>query len=359
MKSRGSLITFIGLMIMALAAGFYMIAPYLQALIIGGILTQIITPVYHFLRQRRIGPRMAAFTSTLFMIVLVVGPFLLLTTIAVRQAMEIGHWVLGLEHISMHDLMEKISQWGPLRYFSIDPTELDTHLRDLLQYVGSVGSSFALGLARSVPQGVLQLVLACMTCYCLLTEGQKFSAWISSKLPIAPHIRRGITTAFKDTAISVVLASMAAAGAQSLIMMSAFLILQVPSAFLAGGATFIFAWIPLFGSTPIWLVGAGYLYMNGSITKALIMIVFGIITGTIDNFIRPLVLKGRGEMHPLVSLVAIFGGLQWFGFFGVFLGPILVAVVITLLQLWPMVGRPYGLVFANDPEDLPATDGKS
>jgi predicted PurR-regulated permease PerM len=92
------------------------------------------------------------------------------------------------------------------------------------------------------------------------------------------------------------------------------------------------------------------------------MVGFGVVTGLDDNFVRPIVLKGRGEMHPLVSLVAIFGGLQMFGFFGVFFGPIVAAVVITLLQVWPIVGRRWGLQVGGGaivPTDEAATgDGR-
>jgi predicted PurR-regulated permease PerM len=49
-------------------------------------------------------------------------------------------------------------------------------------------------------------------------------------------------------------------------------------------------------------------------------------------------------MHPLVSLVAIFGGIEMFGIMGVFLGPILAAVLMALLQIWPEVGHRFGLL---------------
>jgi predicted PurR-regulated permease PerM len=49
-------------------------------------------------------------------------------------------------------------------------------------------------------------------------------------------------------------------------------------------------------------------------------------------------------MHPLVSLVAIFGGIEMFGIMGIFLGPILAAVLISLLQLWPEIGHRFGLL---------------
>ena len=75
----------------------------------------------------------------------------------------------------------------------------------------------------------------------------------------------------------------------------------------------------------------------------------GLLTGLVDNVVRALILRGRSKMHPLVSLVAIFGGIEMFGLLGIFLGPILAAVLIALLQLWPVVGQRFGL--------LPGTQG--
>ena len=98
------------------------------------------------------------------------------------------------------------------------------------------------------------------------------------------------------------------------------------------------------GSVPVWVVGAAYLYSQGLLAKMVIMMAAGLVIGVVDNFIRPLILEGRGEMHPLVSLVAIFGGIAMFGIVGVFVGPILAAVLIALLQIWPRIAARYGLM---------------
>jgi predicted PurR-regulated permease PerM len=167
---------------------------------------------------------------------------------------------------------------------------------------------------------------------------------MTDKIPIAADVRVKVVQSFKDTAISVIWATLAAAAAQSAVMLLSYLTLGVPAAFLAAGATFIFAWIPLVGSSPVWLVGAIYLYSQDAILKAILMVVFGLIAGLVDNFVRPMILQGRSKMHPLVSLVAIFGGIEMFGIMGIFLGPILTAVLIALLQIWLEVGRRFGLL---------------
>jgi predicted PurR-regulated permease PerM len=66
-----------------------------------------------------------------------------------------------------------------------------------------------------------------------------------------------------------------------------------------------------------------------------IILVASVITGLIDNFIRPLVLKGGSDMHPLISLVAILGGVEFFGLLGVLLGPVIVAMFLACARVWP------------------------
>lgn len=70
------------------------------------------------------------------------------------------------------------------------------------------------------------------------------------------------------------------------------------------------------------------------------MIVIGIIVGLIDNVVRIYILKGpKGTkgLHPLISLVAVLGGIQVFGFFGVLIGPVIVTLLISMLEVWPSV----------------------
>src|SRR5215510_309673 len=91
---------------------------------------------------------------------------------------------------------------------------------------------------------------------------------------------------------------------------------------------FLCAWIPLVGSSPVWLVGALYLAAQHALWKALLMVGCGLLAGILDNVVRALLFKGRSKLHPLVSLVAIFGGIEMFGLLGIFLGPIVAAVLL-------------------------------
>src|SRR6185437_914597 len=118
-----------------------------------------------------------------------------------------------------------------------------------------------------------------------------------------------------------------------------FLILDIPAGFLAMGIAFISAWIPLIGSSPVWISAAIYLYTKHLYGKLIAMLIIGLLTGVVDNIVRTLVLKGRDNIHPAVGLLAIFGGISFFGIAGVFVGPVIASLIITLLDLWSLVRK--------------------
>lgn len=348
-QEKTSLLTFSIALTTSVLFLLYMVGSFIIALIMGGILAILARPLYRRLIQKAVRPSLAAGIVTLLIVVVVVGPLLAFSSLAVKQGIAVAQVVTEGEVINWPEFLSYFQKWSIVR-----SEWFGDSLKQSLEAAGAATSTFVLSIAKSIPDAMLQIVLACLGCYFLLIDGHRFLAWVYARIPLATDVRRRLTEVFQSTAISVIWASMAAAGTQALIIFLGFLILKVPAAFLAGGVTFIFAFIPLLGSFPISLAGIIYLVAEGSFWKAIIMVGVGVFTAIIDNFVRPWVLKGRGEMHPLVSLVAIFGGIQTFGIFGVFLGPILTALVITLLQIWPLVGRRYGLDFADIDEVLPS-----
>jgi predicted PurR-regulated permease PerM len=276
-------------------------------------------------------------------VLVIMAPLAFFVTKAIQQGIAIGQ-SLAEGGFSFRALLDDISGWAPIETLIGSPEAFETQARRWLQSAGTSATAMIVGLAAHLPNLFLQLALASIACFFLLVDGPGFLGWMTDKIPIAADVRVQVVQSFQDTAISVVWATLAAAAAQSAVILLSYLTLGVPAAFLAAGATFILAWIPLVGSAPVWLAGAIYLYAQDALLHAILMVVCGLMAGITDNFVRSMILKGRSKMHPLVSLVAIFGGLEMFGILGIFLGPILAAVLIALLQLWPEVGQRFGLL---------------
>lgn len=328
-----------------------MTGPYLLAIVIGGILSLLVKPVYDRLLKRGLGPKKSSGVTVLALLLLVIVPVGAFAVATVNQGILFGQKIAQSQDFSARSILGRISEWAPVKGLVGNAEAVERQIRNGVQTLAREASTAALAMLGAIPDQILQIVLALLACFFFLVDGMSLKRWMAGKIPLDRDIQIKLYKTFEDTAISVIWATLAAAGAQATVMGIAFLILGVPLPFLAAGATFIFAWIPLLGSTPVWLAGSIYLYTQGSIAKMVAMFAFGAVVGILDNFIRPMVLKGRSDLHPLVSLVAIFGGIQLFGFFGVFLGPIIIALLIGVLQVWPDVAKRYDLI--GDEEAVP------
>lgn len=334
---RASILTFLVVFFAFMVLSWQMVRPYLLAVLMGGIIAILCRPLYLRIKGNKKRSKTASTLVTLLFLFCVLIPTGVFTFLSIRQGISIGHSITNNEDLSFKSITNAISEWPIIQNYVGDTAELERQLKDQVRGVARILPASVLSFLGSTPEFILQLALTFIACFFLMIDGPHFIKWIFKKIPLDPVTRERLSKSMKDTTISVILATIASASAQASIMLVSYLVLGIPAAFLAGGATFILAWIPMVGSTPVWTIGAIYLFVKGSVGKAIAMLLLGFFTGVIDNFIRPIVLKGRNEMHPLVSLVAIFGGINMFGILGVFVGPIIAAILISLFDVLPGV----------------------
>lgn len=337
LDKKTALVVFLGfLAIMSYIFGV-MIFSYLLSLAAGAMLALICYPILKRLLKLGVSVKLSSLLITLSMILLAVIPVSLVASMAIQQGLIFASALSGSEGLSTSSILERITDWNITDRLFSNAQAAKKQILEWLQEAGAFIITAIIAIASKIPDMLLQLALVVISFYYFLIDGPRFISWIYERVPLDPEVRKKIAVTFTNTTVSVILATIAAASVQTFIMGIAFFVLSVPLGFLATAATFIFAWVPLVGTTPVWLCGAIYLYANGFWIKAILMICFGVITSISDNLVRPLVLKGRSQMHPLVSLVAIFGGINLFGILGVFIGPIIAAVTVSLLQILPAI----------------------
>src|SRR5262249_7211877 len=123
--------------------------------------------------------------------------------------------------------------------------------------------------------------------------------------------------------------------AQGLMAGVGFWVLGIPSPMLWGVATLFFSFIPLVGAAGIWVPAAIVLLVKGSWVKAVILTVYGTLgISLVDNFLRPQLIGYATQLHTLMIFFAILGGLQVFGFLGLIMGPVVLAVGLALVEIF-------------------------
>ena len=85
----------------------------------------------------------------------------------------------------------------------------------------------------------------------------------------------------------------------------------------------------------VWLPCVLYLGLLGTWGKALILLIYGtlIVTGA-DNVLKPLIIGGRTKLPTLFLFFGILGGLQAYGFLGIFLGPVVLATIMAFVNIY-------------------------
>jgi predicted PurR-regulated permease PerM len=340
---RAHLVTFLAALAACLAAVLWMAAPYLLSLLLGGTLAMLAFPMYEWLQRRRLGPRLAAGALTGLLLLLVIAPLTGFTITAVKQGISISRDLGEIKEFSPKALTRALSRWQLVSVLLGGPAEVTARLTGAIQDAGKFATSAVVRLGKGIPEFLLQLVLGMIAFFFFLLNGLQFMEWLLGLGIFDRSMQGQLVKAFRDATISAVAGGFAAAASQAVLIFAGFLVLGIPGAFLAGGLTFIFSWIPVLGTVPALLAGMLYLYVAGTPLSMALLGVIGALAAIVDNLVQPLVMKGKSGMHPLVGLVAIISGIQMFGIMGVFVGPILVAMLLSLFRIWPLIRGVLGI----------------
>ena len=209
--------------------------------------------------------------------------------------------------------------------------ELNTLLKQLID----PARRLALATGKVAANGLLQLALVLFVIFFLYRDG----AGIANALYVGARKLGGdlgeeMLERTRGTVVGVMLGIVGTAAAQGTVAMLGFLTAGVPSAVLLGFATFFLSMIPI-GPPLIWGGAAAWLYNQGETGWAIFLVLYGIfIISSIDNFLKP-ILMARGAGIPILLIaLGVIGGVLVFGFIGIFLGPVLLALGHMLLGRW-------------------------
>jgi predicted PurR-regulated permease PerM len=121
------------------------------------------------------------------------------------------------------------------------------------------------------------------------------------------------------------------------------LIFGVPNWLFWGAIMMLTAFIPLLGTPIVWGPAALSLILGGATARGIGLLIYsGALVMNIDNFLRPRLMSGRTKVHPVLILIGVLGGLQVFGFVGLLVGPLVLALLVAFVRFYEeaYAGRP-------------------
>ncbi|WP_298394399.1 AI-2E family transporter [uncultured Azonexus sp.] len=196
--------------------------------------------------------------------------------------------------------------------------------RELLLAAGAVAAN-----------GMLQLALVLFVVFFLYRDGEVVAkALYGGARKLGGELGEGLVDKARGTVFGVMLGIVGTAAAQGSVAMIGFFIAGAPAPVLLGFATFFLSMIPV-GPPLVWGGAALWLYGDGQTGWAIFMALYGLfIISSIDNVVKPLLMARGAGLSVLIVALGVFGGVLVFGFIGIFLGPVLLALGHMLLTRW-------------------------
>lgn len=179
----------------------------------------------------------------------------------------------------------------------------------------------------------LALFILLYTLYYVLVDGRRFWANLLLILPLEDDVKPMLAEDLRQTLTGVLYGQLITASAQALLAAIGYWIFHVTHVLFWTFITLMAAMIPVAGATIIWLPLALMRLAAGDRTGGIGLLIYGaVLVMNIDNVLRPRLIAGRTQLHPVTALMGVIGGIQLFGVIGFVLGPVLLGLVVAMLR---------------------------
>ena len=316
----------------------YLLSPFAEALLMAAVLASTLSRPFERLAGRLKGRRNLAATLVLAGVILtVVLPVATVTLVAAQQAEE--------TFSSMRNTFQSSGLKGviaelppPLPTLAREIVERlpqgDRQLEELVKtsttrILGGAGHFFV------ATGGILvQIAMMLVAFFFLLVDGPAFVRWMIEVSPLSNHYMRDILSDFHDVSVAVLVGSVGTALVQTVVALVGFVLAGAPHSLLLSAATFIGAFIPVVGAGSVVVAAALMVFFSGHNGAALFLVLWGLgVVSTIDNFVKPYLMRGRMEINAGVILFALLGGATAFGPIGLLAGPLIVAFFLAVVRM--------------------------
>jgi predicted PurR-regulated permease PerM len=320
-----------------------MLAPYLPPLGWAVVFATVGYPGY----RRLVGwcggrRRLAGLLACVSICALLLVPLVLLAFALTRQSLDAYAAVQRI--VVSPDFETLVEQWlmprlaGVMNLLDLGGIDV-SHLRDgLLAMTGQVSSflvSHTTGLVTGFAGLLFSASLMLIAMYCFFLDGPTIVRRLRDLLPLEPPQEEMLIRRFRDVTAATFYGGVLTALAQGMIGAVIFLSLGLPSPLVWGAAMAVASLIPVVGTALIWAPAAAYFLLTGAWIRGVVLIGLGVLViGSVDNIVKPLVVRGRMQMHILLGCLGILGGLHLFGLLGLVLGPVILALLMTLVEIY-------------------------
>lgn len=316
------------------------LSPILWAVILSLIFYPFYRRLYDLFRGRK---NLASMATVLIVMVVTAGPMVFFSGTLVKEIVgfyqQVGGWIAAKQYEAIWNRLLD----SPLRIVwnkILEKTSaLDIEIAPILGKAAQTFSQMIVGQIQSGAKNFLLFILTYLTTmiilFFFLRDGASLGRGLKDLFPMSRENKEMVFSRLSSTVSAVVRGQVVTGAAQGFLAGLAFWILGMPyPLFLALLIAFL-AVFPIGGAVIVWLPSAAYLALSGMWIKGLVLFLFGaIVISTVDNLLKPLLIGEKTKIPTLFLFLAILGGIAFYGLMGIFLGPIMLALFLALIEIY-------------------------
>jgi len=336
---------FLLILVFVVLIGCYLVfRPFLTEILVAAILASVFYHPFKVL-SRWLGHRrhLAAFLMCLLLTLVIIIPSVKIVIYAGQRSVDA--YSQAVSFFDTHGVNDIFStpffQQGALRYLDLSHYNFnsDTFKGIFLNAVQQSSAWLLSGATLALKETTnffASLIVIIITTFFFFVDGKKMLNWLMYISPLPNKYDREIFTKFRAVSQTIFVTTFVTAIAQGIVGAIGFGFVGFP-ALLAFIIVTLLSFLPYIGSTIFYIPLGIYYLLVGNVWQGIFILLWGfIIIGATDNFIRAYMIKGKAEVNPIFVLFSVLGGVIMFGFWGVILGPLIIALAVTVLHIYTL-----------------------
>ena len=220
--------------------------------------------------------------------------------------------------------------------------QLESNLKLFFSSTLSTVQSFGESLGRyiysfltSLSNFIIQIFIFYVCLFYFYLDKERFLTTFKRLLPLKTQYKEALIIKFKKVCTAVFLDTLLIAIMQGTLVGIGFYLFGLEGGIIWGIIASFLALLPFLGSGFIWIPASLYLLLIGDYAQGIGFFLYGaIVVSLSDNLVRPYLLEKSIHVHPFLILLSIMGGIKIWGFLGIFYGPIIVSMLVSLIELY-------------------------
>lgn len=317
------------ILLVLIALAFFLLRPILLSIITGLLLAFIFTPPYKWLSKKTHSKNFSALLIIIFIIAVIVAALWFLTPVLIEQSFKIFQAILQIDFIT--PLKKLFPTFFVSEQFS---TQIASVISSFLtKTVNSVIQSFT-SILLDLPTVLLQLLVVLFTFFFVLRDNEKVVEYAKSLLPFPKEIENKLFRYSSEITKSVIYSHIFIGAIQGVIAGIGFFIFGVPNAVFLTFLGIVTGILPIIGTPVVWIPVAVFFFIGGNNLGGWGVVFFGVLSSIVENILRPIFVARMTKLHSAIVLISMIGGVFFFGILGFILGPLIIAYLIIVLELY-------------------------